>query len=43
LWHWGHDREKLAWDKWKTVFKTRKCRGLSIKDIEKFNKAFLGN
>lgn len=39
---WGCDKKKLARIKWRTVCNTRECGGLSIKDIEKFNKALLG-
>ena len=41
LWDWGKDNKPIFWISWKNICKPREEGGLGIRDIRKFNIAFL--
>jgi len=41
LWGWGKEKRPVAWVSWKNICKPKEEGGLGIRDIRKFNAAFL--
>jgi len=41
LWGWGSKDRKIAWVKWKNIYKQKEVGGLGLRDIHNFNVALL--